>query len=261
MKQAMARFAPTAAILFLVAGGVFGQPADKALAFQFVSVVPGSAPVPTRDENPFGRNASQVFLASMGIRVSGGRVDITGNSLRDLIRLAYQVKDYQIDAPERLAKEFYDINAVMPAGSSAGQAPEMLRSLLADKFHLKLHRETRDMEVFALAAGSRGATLIAATPGRGWVAHAADGRVAVTGPVEQFADLLGKTAGAPVIDQTGIAGNYDFDLRFRPAWGTVDERPTLEQALDEQYGLKLVKQKMSIEVLMVDSAYGIPAGN
>jgi uncharacterized protein (TIGR03435 family) len=82
-------------------------------------------------------------LASFGMRITGLRVNITDNTLKDLIRLAYEVKEYQIAAPAWMASEKCEIVANMPAGSTAAQAPAMLRSLLADRFDLELHRESK----------------------------------------------------------------------------------------------------------------------
>ena len=257
----MSQFSTAAALLLLSAWAAYGQ-ADKPLSFEVASVKSASAPITTKDEYSAGYNAGmRAALASMGMRFSGQRVTITDNTLRDLIRMAYQVKDSQIIAPAWMADEKYEIAATMPEGATRAQAPEMLRTLLDVRFHLKAHRETRDMQALVLLQGPKGAKLTPATRGGGAVSNPAMGRVAaINCPMDRFAELLAKAAGAPVVDQTGIAGNFDFDLRFRPELATDDERPSLEQAL-AQIGLKMEKRKMPIEVLVVDSADKAPTEN
>jgi uncharacterized protein (TIGR03435 family) len=251
---------PTAgALLLLSAWAAYGQ-ADKPLSFDVASVKSASAPITTKDDYTAGYNAGmRSALASFGMRFSGQRVTVTDNTLRDLVRMAYQVKDSQIIAPAWTADEKYEIAATMPEGATRAQAPEMLRTLLEQRFHLKAHRETREMAAFVLLQGPKGAKLTPPTRGGGGVSN--DGRLAaINCPMDRFAELLAKAAGAPVVDQTGITGNFDFDLRFRPALGGADDRPSLEQALAE-IGLKMEKRKMPIDVLVIDSADKVPTEN
>jgi len=257
----MSQFSTAAALLLLSAWAAYGQ-ADKPLSFEVASVKSASAPITTKDEYTAGYNAGmRAALASMGMRFSGQRVTITDNTLRDLIRMAFEVKDSQIIAPAWMAEEKYQIAASMPEGATRAQAPEMLRTLLDQRFHLKSHRETREMQAFVLLQGPKGAKLTPATRGGGWVSNPAIGRVsAINCSLDRFAELLAKAAGAPVVDQTGIAGNFDFDLRFRPELATDDESPPLEQAL-AAIGLKMEKRKMPIEVVVVDSADKVPTQN
>lgn len=99
---------------------------------------------------------------------------------------------------------------------------------LEQRFHLRIKRETMDA-----------------------------GRVrAMAASLSAFADLLTKASGRPVIDATGIAGKYDFDLSYRPDLSTpeTDERPLLEAALRQRFGLRLERRDMPLEVLIVEQA-------
>lgn len=133
------------AALVLVSRPATGQTPGKPVSFEVASVKPATAPIQTKDEYSAGYNAGlRSALASFGIRVTGQRVNITDNSLKDLIRLAYEVKDYQISAPSWMAAEKYEIVANMPAGTNRSQAPEMLRSLLESRLPAIAPREQED---------------------------------------------------------------------------------------------------------------------
>lgn len=104
----------------------------------------------------------------LGMQVDGAICDIGGLSLRDLIRIAYEVKDYQIAGADALGNPLdaqrYDIQATMPDGATEKDVPRMLQALLAERFKLAIHRETRDLPVYALLAGKDGPKLKEAPP-------------------------------------------------------------------------------------------------
>ena len=256
--------------LVLASCVAFGQTAGTPLSFEVASVKPALAPIATKDDYTAGYNAGmRAAMAAQGLRIVGQRVTVIDNSLKDLIRLAYQVKEYQISGPAWMATEKYEIAATMPAGANRSQVPEMLQTLLAERFHLKLHRETRKMAVYALVAAKGGPKLTAATApangrgGTGWV-NSTGGRVgAKDSSVAAFADLLSKAAERPVIDMTGLTGLYDFDLTYTPELSATAAEPgaTLETALLEQLGLRLEKREMQVEVLVIEGADKVPTEN
>jgi uncharacterized protein (TIGR03435 family) len=119
----------------------------------------------------------------MGLSMDGGRVDIRLMSLRDLIIVAYRIKPYQFPgAPDWMTTEVFDIVAKIPQGVSTGKAreiqcgdvspcsvsatkvPEMLQALLAERFGLKIRRENREMQVYALTAAKGGPKLKEVAP-------------------------------------------------------------------------------------------------
>ena len=259
------------AIPVALACAAFGQTAGTPLSFEVASVKPASAPIATKDAYTEGYNAGmRAAMAAQGVRIVGQRVTIIDNTLKDLIRLAYQVKEYQISGPAWMATEKHEIAANMPAGANRSQVPEMLQALLAERFHLKLHRETRKMAVYALAVGKGGLKLTATTApasgrgGAGWVGSvSSNGRVgAKDSSIAAFASLLSKATDRPVIDMTGLAGSYDFDLTYTPELSATaaEAGPTLAAAL-EQLGLKLEKREMQMDVLVIDGADKVPTEN
>jgi uncharacterized protein (TIGR03435 family) len=141
------------AALCLTAGiAAFGQAPAAAPAFEVASVKP--AP-------PITSLVSQIQSGKMhvGMSIDGARVDIGFMSLADLIPLAYKVKPYQVTGPDWMRQERFDIMAKIPDGVSKDQVPEMMQALLADRFKLAIHREKKDLSVYALVVAKGGPKL------------------------------------------------------------------------------------------------------
>lgn len=136
------------------------------------------------------------------------------------------------------------------------QAQLMLQALLADRFQLRIHHETRERPIYDLVVAKGGSKLKDApeserSRGYSW----GRGRIQVgKGPVGSLAFSLSDMVGREVVDKTGLTGKYDIDLRWTPydQQGTPDAGPTLFTALEEQLGLKLVPAKGSVDTIVVD---------
>jgi uncharacterized protein (TIGR03435 family) len=142
-------------ILFFAAAAAFAQtPAAAKLEFEVASVRPAGS--------------LEAMAASgklhIGMHIDGARVDIGGMSLADLIQIAYKVKRYQVTGPAWIAAQRFDIMAKLPEGASKDQVPEMLQTLLADRFKLTIHRESKDLAVYALIVGKNGPKLKESPP-------------------------------------------------------------------------------------------------
>jgi len=234
-------------------------------------------------------------------RQPGGRFNATNMPLRQLVVFAYQVQPAQlVGGPGWMASDRFDIVAKMegdPPPVMPGSGPDhmmlAMRTLLADRFKLVVHKETRDLDVYALViAKPGGKPLPALKPSttdcspqalqarRGGPPPAPPGpnapvfcgmrgsigKIQVGGfPLSQFANGLQGLAGRMVVDRTGLTGNWDFELNFaqdRPngplppgvELPPVDPNaPNLFTALQEQLGLKLESTKAPVEVLVIDS--------
>jgi uncharacterized protein (TIGR03435 family) len=92
----------------------------------------------------------------VGMKIDAGRVDIGYASLRDLVMQAYEVKTFQVTAPDWMTTQRYDILAKMPEGASKEQVPAMLRALLEERFKLVAHRENHELPVYSLEVGKNG---------------------------------------------------------------------------------------------------------
>jgi uncharacterized protein (TIGR03435 family) len=226
----------------------------------------------------------------------GGRVAATNMPVRPLITFAYMVAGYQlIGGPGWLATDRYDFiakleesaTAVQPfiPGSTTPNAMQLaLRHLLEDRFKLKVHRETREMDIYALVmarpGGGPGPGLKPTTqdcskaveaprpgapapgaPGQPFCGIAGSpGRVRFGGlPASSFATALSGPAGRMVVDRTGMTGSWDFELTFAPENRGPDappadpNAPSFFTAIQEQLGLKLEATKGPVEVLVIDS--------
>jgi bla regulator protein blaR1 len=203
----------------------------------------------------------------------GGRLTATNVSLRELIRLAFGVRDYQIArAPGWIDTARYDIDAKTGSAGNAGDKDisPLLRHLLADRFRLTAHRETRELRVYALAVGKNGPRLIAHNDGSGARTRTGCGHLAGTRlTMDVLATVLSRQFECDVLNRTGLAGKYDFELDWTPEAGpcaTAAEsgepsvRPSIFTALQEQLGLKLESTMGPIEVLIIDHVEK-PSGN
>jgi bla regulator protein BlaR1 len=182
-------------------------------------------------------------------------------SLRQLIRLAYHVPDFMISGPAWLDSLRYDINAKGMGDAPQSQVALMLRALLADRFHLQVHRETKEMSVYFLVVAKGGLKLQSADapdpapfpnlpPGPHGVMQAA--RISLA----DLAGNLSRPAGRPVLDRTGIQGT--FRLRLWYTNNSESEGPDLFAALREQLGLRLEPGRGPVETLAVDHADKVP---
>ncbi len=132
--------------------------APQSVAFDVASIKIGVAPAP--------QPMLCLTPCSPGERltVDHSRVDIRYMSLDKLIVTAYRIKPHQLSGPDWMRSQRFDILASMPAGATKEQVPEMLQALLTDRFKLAIHRETKELPVFALVVGKNGTKLKEAEP-------------------------------------------------------------------------------------------------
>jgi uncharacterized protein (TIGR03435 family) len=215
--------------------------------------------------------AASIKLHPPPIRVSsdasvrGSRVVAQAVTLRDLITNAYGVRYDQIaGGADWLGSEHYDLEAKAPGGDplTNQKAMAMLRTLLSDRFKLEVHRETRVMPVYELVTGKNGPKFKPSAPDAngGMVTRGAAGLLHMTATkvtMEDLARQLAGTAGRPVLDKTGLKGDYVFTLDWTPADRAADpdsNTPSMFTAVQEQLGLKLEPAKDPIEMLVIDRA-------
>jgi uncharacterized protein (TIGR03435 family) len=206
-------------------------------------------------------------LSSM--KLDPGRLTCSNVNLRKLIVQAYGVKDFQLSGPEWLNSEIYDIAATMPPATSTDQVLLMMQSLLQGRFQLKLHRETKEVPMYALVVGKSGLKVKEGEFGRSSTSASPGQLTAQKIPMAKLADFLSGQLGSPVTDMTGMKGFFDFTLEWAPdarpgeAGATTDSVPgsSIFAALQEQLGLKLETRKGPVEMLVIDRVEKIPTGN
>jgi uncharacterized protein (TIGR03435 family) len=206
----------------------------------------------------------------VGIFESKGRISAKNVTLRRCVRGAYNVPEPQIiGGPKWVNQDRYHIEAkaTVPAGDH--ELMLMLKTLLADRFKLVLHREQRAISGYRLVLGKAGLKARASAPDEGSVGHSQRGRIEAEGcTMAQLALKLAEVLQQPVLDATGTLGKFDLKLEWMPDEmqakpPSADPRPgnppdqvgpTIFTALQEQLGLKLESGKVSAEVLVIDSA-------
>jgi uncharacterized protein (TIGR03435 family) len=181
---------------------------------------------------------------AVGVQINGSQMRISYLSLRDYIAMAHNVRLNQIAGPDWLATERFDIAAKLPEGATQSDVPEMLQTLLADRFQMKMHRESKEFPVYALEVAKTGLMVTESAPNAdadandtgavNIVAGGSDAGVMInlgkgsyfalgrTGfetkrlKMSDFADMLTRFMDRPAIDMTGLKGIYDMTLELSP---------------------------------------------
>lgn len=207
----------------------------------------------------------------MGFTASGPRLTLEGYDLWELVMEAYNVRNYQVSfdrsnvGSDGDVNTYYDISAVADGNDSPtrDQFRQMMQALLADRFKLKFHRETKEMPVYALVVAKGGPKFKPSAPeaipsGHFGVNGRNQNMVLTKASMNSLAEGINNILfpNRPVIDKTGLTGTYDLTLEATPEF-RITRNPQLGDlsvfdAVQEQLGLKLESQKANIEVLVVD---------
>ena len=144
-------------------------------AFEVASIKP--AP-------PISQLAQQIQAGKLhvGMSIDGARVDFGFVSLADLIVQAYKIKPFQLNGPDWMKQERFDVLAKLSDGASKDQVPEMLQALLAERFKLSIHRDTKEQPVYALVVGKNGLKMKESPPDADKPAADAEANRSAPGP-------------------------------------------------------------------------------
>jgi uncharacterized protein (TIGR03435 family) len=249
----------------LVAAPVFAQAAATAPSFDIADVHAGS-------RNP--------GVGMTGGQLRDGRYELHNATMVDLIRTAYSVDAERVlGGPSWLELDTFTVIAKAPQSTPLPTLKLMLQSLLADRFKLVVHQDTRSMSSYALTViGGKPKMKEAAGPGQGCQPQPQTPEPGTVPPqvgicrgitMEAFAQLLPRIAGnyltSPlVIDQTGLKDAWDFEIRFHNRLQLSQagsEAISIFDALEKQLGLKLELKETSQTALVVDSANNTPTPN
>ena len=239
-----------------------GQIDPKVLAFEVASIKPNTS--------------DAVGVGGVG----WGANDIRGRnqSAASLLRMAFGVQaDQTINIPAWASSERFDINAKVAPGivfNAMTMFQPLMRKLLEDRFQLKIHHETRELDVYRLVRvrSDRLGPKLAAAPanscspadqketaahiaaGRGCSAGPVPGGIRVQGmPLSTLTSLLAPSLERVVVDETGLTGNWDLDLTFvNQVQDANADGPSLFTALEEQLGLKLASGRARVDVIAID---------
>ena len=206
------------------------------------------------------------------ITASPGSLTMRNVSLNSCLKWAHSIRDFQIlGAPGWFASERYDISAKSAGPASEAELRVMLQTLLAERFHLKLRREQRDLPIYALVVANGGRKLHASTAEGGGSMRPGEGTLTFQNvSMADFADRLSKrpfSVERPIVDRTGVDGSYDFELRLADNAADLkrglekNDGPSIFDVLPKQLGLKLEPQKGPIQVLVIEHAEKVPVEN
>jgi uncharacterized protein (TIGR03435 family) len=248
-------------LLLPAAVGLWGQAKPARVEFEVASIKPAQP-------NPDPRMAA-------GLHIDGSQVHFARMSMKDLVRIAYRVKFYQVTGPEWIASERYDVDAKLSDGAARDQVPDMLQALILDRFHIKMHREQREMPVYGLvvlpggskmkevpddpatdgtdpaksafqvaAQGGPEGVKIAYGPGSSF--HFGDNKIEGTKlTMTYFVDVLGRFVDRPVVDMTQLPGKYDFTVPLS----------------DDDYRAMLIRSAVSAGVQLPPQALQLLSGS
>ncbi len=256
------------AIILALAAPVHAQTKQAALSFDVVSVKPSD---PTKEH-----------LALYWRQPDGLKWD--GVTLSGMVANAYGVSPIvkgQIEGgPAWMGSQAFDINAKVDAETAARwskmtqaavdeERRSMMRSLLADRFHLTFHHETRELPVLVLRVAKNGSKLQRPHPQQDLPAGVPlsrinffghghwEGHSALMSNLARSLAAEPEIAGRPVVDKTGLTSGYDFILRWTPDGPALPDPnaqwPSLFTAINEQLGLKLTPEEQPIDIIVVDS--------
>ena len=202
-----------------------------------------------------------------------GRIAYTNVTLRDCLMAAYDMKDYQISGPDWMKTDRYNVVATAGGAASAEAMKIMLQNLLLDRFQMSVHREKKDLPVYAMVVGKNGTKMQETeNPGRGNLRMNGGGVVFSSVTIQQIIDYMSRFATAeldrPIIDETGLNGHYDATVNL---FGTQEEMmaavskgdlgASIFTLIQDQLGLKLEPRKMPLDMVIVDKAERAPTEN
>ncbi len=245
-------------LVLLLDGGGFGQSALPA-EFDVASIKPAAIPAVREGGNRFRIEYSPKSLTMLNV----GPIDC--------VQWAYGAAFFQI-AGAGMKTDSYDILAKTGVPVPVGQLKVMLRELLAKRFKLAIHRETRMLPVYELVVAKGGPRLPTARAGTSVPpVHAAESLPRIRDgsfvfeetSMTEFAEKLSQLRGIdlPVVDHTGIQGVFDITLKSAASAILQPDGPSLFTIVQEQLGLRLVSTKAPMEMLVIDHLEKVPTEN
>ena len=234
---------------------------------------PTRAPVPAFEAASV--RPSQVRPNCYSLLPPGGKqYAVTCLPLRVLIAMAWKIHPDNIQGGDAQALgTYYDVRATVPDGQLWTQdtIPPMLRQLLIDRFHIEVHRGTKQISGYGLFVAKGGARLkpsdFDATKqgmkaGESFKNYVIPGSIQGRGAnLDVIASLLSSPAHAVVVDHTGIPGVFNVDLHYTYEGASETDLPDFFTAVEEQLGLKLKPEKITEDTLVIDHVDSEPAPN
>jgi uncharacterized protein (TIGR03435 family) len=208
------------------------------------------------------------------VHTTPGNVVMRNVDIGEAIRWAYNVEKYQVTGPSWMDDAHFDIVAKAAESAADDQMRVMMQTLLANRFHLTVHHENKEMSGMALLVGKTGSKLKASEDQGESVFEPQQKKTAINFrrmSMHEFASLLSEPMRKPVVDLTEIKGAFDFTLDAsnyvppEPAPGQPREREDeaymVTRALQDQVGLRLEPRKFTIDMVVIDRLEKVPTEN
>jgi uncharacterized protein (TIGR03435 family) len=237
----------------------------KAPAFEVASITPCKPDAP---EPPMEHAGVAQFT------FPGGRFSANCTTLKFLLEWAYGIQPAQhSDGPAWIGTDRYEIVAKAEGNPSDAQMKLMMRTLLAERFKLKLRRERREVTAYVIALGKTPPHLVRTkeeethsiqlAPQTGTDQRVVYRIIGTRFSVAELGDLFGRQLGRVVVDKTGLEGDFDFTVDLAPdeSHSTAIDPSLLLGALREQIGLTVKSEKASVDFVAIDGAEKVVAGN
>jgi uncharacterized protein (TIGR03435 family) len=195
--------------------------------------------------------------AGNGFFPTPGRLRVTNMTFQQLIQAAYHINTGMLFRTAAwMESDRFDIDAKAAGNSSFEEDLVMLRALLADRFQLRFHRETRQLKTQALVVG-KGGKKFQASKDQGQKERVTIRSAEISGtaiPFGHFVSILAAQLGYPITNETGLSGKYDLSLKYARDDSPGVDGPSVFTALSDQLGLKLERRTGPVEVFVIDSA-------
>jgi uncharacterized protein (TIGR03435 family) len=231
----------------LLAGRKISLPDTEGMAIR-AGVLPGDKPQ-AGDDNALLRVVIRPSTGAGGSVWGSGKFTIAGASLKSIVAQAYDSPSYSTQWRTQVPETLFDVAIALPL-KQANLVEPILQDLLREMFGVTGRREMQQRDVLLLSVPP--GTKAALTPGvsRGSsVSSGSSMMQAVSITIPTFAANLAGQFSRPVIDETGIEGRYDFDLKWDPK-----DPEALAKAVREKYGLLLTSATRPVDVLIVEEA-------
>ena len=248
-------------LLICAACSAFGQPAEAVAAFDVASVKADTVGV----GEGAGRGREVITPSPAGVTMRNVH-------LKSVVGWAYHLQAIQISGPAWFDNDRYDIVAKATGEAPADRLRIMMQTLLAERFKLTFHRETKDVLAYVVSV-AKGGHKLKESQGEGEMEVKPNGRMGASFyrvTLAQLTEMVSSRSPLQgvVVDQTGLKGRYDFSLDmsgfmsgdFRPT-GIDDMINILVQAANDQLGIKIEQKKVPAERLVVDHAERVPVEN
>jgi uncharacterized protein (TIGR03435 family) len=248
--------------------------AAPALVGQTPAAAPGSLPafeVASIKPNTHAKSGGE-GSRRQSFSVDPGRITLVNATLRSCLRIAFDVKDYQVTGPSWLEDERYDITAKAADAATEKEMHRMLQRLLAERFKLEYHTVTKELPAYVLLVG-KGGPKFQESKTEGEFSAKPTSRTSASfehAQVSQLVDLLIDVMRSPVVDETGLKGKYDVQVdmtsylpdNFEHSNGPPPDLPGIVMtALQKELGLRLESRKMPLDMIVVDKMERAPTEN